>query len=160
MTFLPREFYRKIAGAMPILCVDVILRNRKGEYLLLKRLNEPKKGRWWPVGGRVLRGENLTAAARRKVREEAGFSVKALQPVGYFEYPGGRGPFGITDGFHTVSIVFEGSIGDRQHVVLDEQSAGWKYARQLPKDFRVVLFPGTGSLPVSHGKGTPRGVEA
>jgi len=55
---------------MPILCVDVILRNRKGEYLLLKRLNEPKKGRWWPVGGRVSGGE-LTAAARRKVREEA-----------------------------------------------------------------------------------------
>jgi len=152
MTVLPEALYRGMAEALPILCVDVILRNRKGDYLLLKRVNEPKKGRWWPVGGRVRKGESLPTAAIRKVKEETGLSTRALQPVGYFEYHGRRGPLGIDTGYHSVSVVFLASVGDRKTVVLDGQSSAWKYAERLPADFRVVTFPGAGSrIPVWQG---------
>jgi colanic acid biosynthesis protein WcaH len=153
MTFIPQAMYQSIASALPILCVDVILQNGKGEYLLVKRVNEPKRGRWWPVGGRVLKGETLPVAATRKVREETGLSTGPLKPVGYFEYCGLRGPFGISTGYHTVSIVFAGSVGDGRDIVPDNQSSDWKFAKGLPADFRLEPFPGSGSLTSSTEKG-------
>jgi colanic acid biosynthesis protein WcaH len=140
MTFIPERQYAGILKALPVLCVDVILKNPDGECLLLKRKNEPKKGRWWPVGGRVLKGETLEEAAIRKAKEETGLSARAPQPVGYFELFSGRGPHGTPSGYHTVSIVFESPVDGREMIILDDQSAGWKFARDLPADFRVISF--------------------
>jgi colanic acid biosynthesis protein WcaH len=140
MTFRPERQYAGIVKALPVLCVDVILKNPDGECLLLKRKNEPKRGRWWPVGGRVLKGETLEEAAIRKVKEETGLTARAPQPVGYFELFSGRGPQGTPPGYHTVSIVFTSSVNDQEEVILDDQSAGWKFARDLPADFRVISF--------------------
>jgi colanic acid biosynthesis protein WcaH len=154
MTFIPEEQYAEMIRVLPVLCVDVILKNRDGKYLLLKRRNDPKRGRWWPVGGRVLRGETLEEAARRKTREETGLSARAPRFVGYFELFSGRGPFDASPGYHTVSIVFSASVDDREEVTLDSQSAGWKYAGELPDDFRVIPFHGpglTGSPPEHEG---------
>ncbi len=131
--------------ALPLLCVDVVLRNREGQVLLVRRKNEPKKGRWWPVGGRVLRGETLRRAAIRKVREETGLAVEGPEPVGYFELINRKGRLPVP-GYHTVSVVFAGQVPDGASVRLDGQSSGWKFSPSLPADFRVVPFggPGTG----------------
>ena len=51
---IPLELYKRIHKTMPIPCVDVVIRH-KDRFLLCKRKNEPAKGLYWFVGGRVLK---------------------------------------------------------------------------------------------------------
>ena len=57
MSLIALDKYTKIIEDLPIYCVDIIIKNDQEEYLLIKRNNEPKKGEWWVIGGRVLKGE-------------------------------------------------------------------------------------------------------
>lgn len=137
---IPSEQYKKIVEVLPILCVDVIIKNSKGEYLLIKRANEPLKDQWWVIGGRVLKGESLEQAAKRKVKEEAGLEIDGIKSIGYYEDASETNPFGLEIQLHSVSIVFSANIEDKQTVTLDYQSSGWKYSKDLPKKFRVKRF--------------------
>lgn len=49
-----------------------IIVKKGGEILLIKRNNEPEKGKWAPPGGHVDPGESQQEAAQREAREEAG----------------------------------------------------------------------------------------
>jgi len=140
MSLIPKKQYIKILENLPVLCVDIIVQNKKGQYLLVKRANEPKKGRWWVIGGRLLKKESLAQAAARKVKEETGQQINNLCPVGYFELINGANPFGLTFKYHTVSLVFTAVIDDLKPVKLDNQSSEFKFSRKLPKDFRIRGF--------------------
>jgi len=59
----------------PIVAVGVVVR-KDDEVLLVRRLNEPSKGRWSVPGGVVELGETIREAARREVQEECGLEVK------------------------------------------------------------------------------------
>ena len=137
---IPTEQYHRIIEVLPILCVDVIVTNTRGEYLLIRRANEPLKGEWWVIGGRVLKGETLEQAAARKVLEETSLNVQAVHPVGYYEALSQENPFGLDPRLHAVSVVFSTVVDDRQQIRLDDQSMDWKYARELPADFHVKSF--------------------
>ena len=76
---IPKDKYAEIMKALPILCVDIIIKNTSNEYLLIKRAYEPLKGVWWVAGGRVLKGETLEQAAKRKVKEEIGIGINSQQ---------------------------------------------------------------------------------
>ena len=140
MSLIPAEHYVKIVELLPILCVDIVVQNRRGEYLLVKRANQPKKGQWWPMGGRVLKGETLEQAAIRKTREESALQVKSVQPLGYFETVADANPFELPFPYHTVSVVFAAFVDDQQKIILDDQSVEWKYARELPEGFCIKPF--------------------
>jgi len=144
MNLIPSKHYVKIIEVLPILCVDIVVQNTRGEYLLVKRVNQPKGGEWWPVGGRVLKGESLEQAAIRKVKEETSLQVNRVQPVGFFESVDDANSFGLPISYHAVSIVFTTSVDDQQQIVLDDQSLEWKYARELPAGFCVNPFHGFG----------------
>lgn len=143
MSLIPLKEYQKILEVLPILCVDIIAENSKGEYLLIKRANEPKKDVWWVIGGRVLKGETLEQGARRKVKEETGLEITHLKPVGYFELVQGENPFGLAFEYHTVSVVFSAVIDETQPILLDKQSLGYKFSKELPADFDVKDFKST-----------------
>jgi len=140
---IPLEQYRQILEVLPILCVDVIITNSRGEYLLVKRKGKPLEGHWWVVGGRVLKGETLEQAVVRKVQTEVGLTLRNLRAVGYCEEVFPDAPFEVQSGLHTVSVVFSGEVDNRQPIKLDDQSADWLYAKALPAAFRVQPFPGS-----------------
>ncbi|MCX5694879.1 MAG: NUDIX domain-containing protein [Candidatus Omnitrophica bacterium] len=140
MNFIPLKKYAEALEALPILCVDVIIQNSRGEYLLVKRANQPKKNRWWVIGGRVLKGETLERAVIRKVREEAGLQIRQLRPIGYYELTHGVSPFSLPFDNHTVSIIFKATVAKNQLVVLDKQSVAYAYVKKLPFDFKIKLF--------------------
>ena len=60
----------------PIVAVGVVVK-RDDKVLLVRRLNEPSRGRWSLPGGVVELGETVREAARREVREECGLQVEA-----------------------------------------------------------------------------------
>jgi len=142
VTFIPEEEYARIMEVIPILCVDVAVRNAKGEYLLVRRANEPLKGQWWVIGGRVLKGETLEQAAVRKIREEVGLDVGSVTSIGYYEDAFETNRFGSPTPLHSVSAVFLATVGDDQKIRLDGQSIAWKYADSLPERFHVKGFKG------------------
>ena len=92
---IPSEQYSQIIEVLPILCVDVIVMNTRGEYLLIRRANQPMKGQWWVIGGRLLKGETLEQAVISKVLEETSLQVEAVHPIGYYEAVSQENPFGF-----------------------------------------------------------------
>jgi colanic acid biosynthesis protein WcaH len=67
---IPAADYKKFLEQMPVVCIDAIIMNNNGQYLLIKRKNEPLKGDYWVPGGRLLKNETLNDAVLRKVKEE------------------------------------------------------------------------------------------
>jgi colanic acid biosynthesis protein WcaH len=137
---IPAEQYQQIIEVLPVLCVDVVVKNSRGEYLLIKRANEPRQGQWWVIGGRLLKGETLEEAVVRKVREETSLNVGGLHPIGYYEAVSQENPFGLAPRLHAVSVVFSTVIDDGQQIRLDDQSLDWKYSKELPADFCFKPF--------------------
>ncbi len=137
MSLIPLDRYKDILKTLPIFCADIILQNSNGEYLLIKRNNEPKKDQWWVIGGRVLRGESMEEAAKRKVSQETGLEISGLTPVGYFELIDGINPFDFKPDYHTISVVFTATIDGNKPIKLDNQSKEYKFSKDLPKDFVI-----------------------
>jgi colanic acid biosynthesis protein WcaH len=137
---IPKEEYKRIIDELPILCVDIAAQNERGEYLLVKRANPPKKDHWWVIGGRVLKGETLAGAAARKLKEEVGVTATELTPIGYMELPVDDNPFGGPANYHAVSVVFRATLADSENIALDSQSSDWKWAAELPSDFPLTTF--------------------
>lgn len=123
--FIPQSLYNQILPVFPIPCVDLIVRNKYNEILMLKRNNEPAQGQWWFPGGRVNHGESRLEAAIRKLKEECGIeSYQTIEEVGTFDLFL-ETSFGYTS--HGITTVFE-ITGADQKVELDKQSEefAWK----------------------------------
>ena len=83
----------------PKLTADgAILKN--GKILLIKRKNEPFKGKWALPGGFVEYGEKVEDTVVREVYEETGLKTKIRDIVGIYSDPN-RDPRG-----HIVTVVY------------------------------------------------------
>jgi colanic acid biosynthesis protein WcaH len=117
---------------VPLLTVDVILKYGK-KYILVKRKNEPLKGYYWILGGRVLKGENADDGARRKIYEELGIKIKNVKFFGYYEEHYKKSAWGVTS--HTTSLVFTANTESIEKFKLDDQSSNWILDNKLPPRF-------------------------
>lgn len=98
---------------MPVPCVGVLVRDRAGRLLVVRRRNPPAEGRWSIPGGRVEDGESLAEAARREAREETGLDVEVGAVVGRVELAGPDGQvYAVTDFAATVAGGLEPVAGD------------------------------------------------
>lgn len=70
--WLPDETFKSVIQHTPLISIDLIVRNERGEVLLGKRVNAPAKGYWFVPGGRVRKNETLDDAFVRLVKEELG----------------------------------------------------------------------------------------
>ena len=83
----------------PLLTVDIII-EYDHRVVLIKRKNDPFKGRYALPGGFVDIGETVEAAASREAKEETGLDIEVGELVGIYSDPE-RDPRG-----HTVSVCF------------------------------------------------------
>lgn len=134
---IPENLYRKIIAVLPIICVDIIICNEEGKFLLARRTNEPLKGQWWPIGGRILAKESARKACIRKVFEETGIDVYDLQYIGFYEDVFDKNSFDLSNSYHTISLVFQTKIFGEQSIFLDSQHSEWSWFDKLPDRFSI-----------------------
>ena len=68
----------------PVPCNGVIIENKKGEIMLVKRKVEPKKGYWDLPGGFIQPDENLEESVKREIKEELNITVNIKNIVGIY----------------------------------------------------------------------------
>lgn len=88
--WLPDDTFKSVIQHTPLISIDLIVRNERGEVLLGKRVNAPAKGYWFVPGGRVRKNETLDDAFVRLVREELGIESGVTRAdakfLGVFEH--------------------------------------------------------------------------
>src|SRR5215213_11725315 len=72
----------------PKVAVGTIISAGDGRLVLVRRAIEPGYGLWVFPGGYVDRGEEITAAALREAREEAGLEIRLDGLINIYSYPG------------------------------------------------------------------------
>ncbi len=108
----------------PSLAVDIIIKSRGG-VVLVRRRNDPYKGKWAIPGGFVEYGETVELAAAREALEETGIKVKLDGLLGVYSDPG-RDPRG-----HTVSVCFTARrAGGKMRAASDAKEVG--LFREIP----------------------------
>ena len=139
--FIPEETYKIILNNSVNVCVDVCLRYNN-RYLLIKRNEEPMKGVYWPIGGRVFKGERAEDAARRKIKEEIGIDfTDELRPIGFYEDTYDVSSFGQMS-YSTISTVWFGYLSEDQveAIQLDRTSDSYDFQSFLPDRFKVRTY--------------------
>ena len=119
------------APKTPLLTVDCVALDALGRVLLIRRGNEPFKGRYALPGGFVDIGETVEDACRRELLEETGVEAKRLKLVGVYSDPS-RDPRGPT-----VSVAFLARLRSAEATAGDDAAAAeWvKSWRRLPLAF-------------------------
>ena len=134
---IPEQDYKKIVEQIPIVCIDAVIMNQKGQYLLIRRKNEPLLGEYWLPGGRLLKNESLHDAVLRKVSQELGIESRIIMPLGVYEDFFDKSPLNPESGLHTISIVFL-LMAVSDDVRLDDQSDDWGWFDQLPERLKKM----------------------
>ena len=116
---IDKELYVQIHTLMPIPCVDLVI-TRANKILLVRRKEEPAKGQLWFPGGRIMRGESFTAAAKRLAKAEAGLDVITLCHVGVGNLTFDEDPFGHGQGTHAVTFVIKCTAMGTTDPILDD----------------------------------------
>jgi colanic acid biosynthesis protein WcaH len=130
---IPRALYQRIHRMLPVVCVDTVVTNRaRTRFFLVRRANEPERGRWWLPGGRLHKNERLIDAARRKIFEEIGFRGRIKEQLGTYEYFSSRGYFpGMSA--HTIIFVFLAVVDERKNFHLDSQSTDAQWFERIDR---------------------------
>ena len=84
MKLVDNEIYSKFVELMPITCVDILI-HEEDKLLFVKRNQEPAKGKWWVVGGRLHKDETMEQCAIRKCKEEVGLDVVLEKRIGVYD---------------------------------------------------------------------------
>ena len=100
-----KEFTASVSH-LPLVSIDLLVRNSDGAILLGNRENRPAMGHWFVPGGRIRRMEKLGAAFRRVAFAELGLAVEIedAEFQGVFEHMYDDSAFSDEIGSHYVSI--------------------------------------------------------
>lgn len=102
----------------PKSCMAVIMENKKGQILMVKRKFAPFKGTWDLPGGFIENGETAEEATSREISEELGLKINHLK---YLSTSVGRYPYhGIN--FYTLCFMFFSKINKDPKKVEDDIS--------------------------------------
>jgi colanic acid biosynthesis protein WcaH len=83
---LSDQEFLSVVEATPLVSIDLILRNARGEVLLGQRLNRPAKDSWFVPGGRIRKNERVKEALHRISQRELGVLVEQAELVGVFDH--------------------------------------------------------------------------
>jgi colanic acid biosynthesis protein WcaH len=88
----PRKLsHDELAGVVkktPLVSIDLVVKNNRGEILVGLRKNEPARGFWFVPGGRILKDERIAEAFARIGHDELGIDLafEDARFLGVFEH--------------------------------------------------------------------------
>ena len=124
------ELYKEILENMPIPTIDVLIFNNSLEKtLLFLRENQPIKGEYYSIGGRLEKGESLLDGAINNFLDETGIKIneKNLYPIGTINEIFEETPFGKNGGIHSVNYFFAIKVNGDLRIKLDNQHSEHKW---------------------------------
>ncbi|WP_275668763.1 GDP-mannose mannosyl hydrolase [Halomonas urmiana] len=86
--WLSDDAFRQVVAHTPLVSLDFVVTNARGEWLLGQRVNRPAQGSWFVPGGRVRKNETLDAAAQRLTMDELGQATElaGMRFLGVFQH--------------------------------------------------------------------------
>lgn len=123
---LPYKIFRSIYSKVPRLCVELVIKDRRGVLMTLRAI-KPAKGCWHLPGGTVLFQESIDDAVRRVAKEELNLNVSVKRLLAILEYRKTGSVLG-----HAVSLVFLVKPV-RGKLKLDRQASKFGYFKKFPK---------------------------
>ena len=86
--FLEKELFSSIIENTPLISIDLIIKDNKGNVLLGKRVNKPALSSWFVPGGRIFKDESIDDAFRRTTKTEIGktFEIKDATFKGVYQH--------------------------------------------------------------------------
>ncbi|GMR18653.1 MAG: GDP-mannose mannosyl hydrolase [Gammaproteobacteria bacterium] len=130
------EKFLEIINAMPLVSVDLIIKNEGGEVLLGNRRNRPARGYWFVPGGRIRKNEKIADAVLRISETELGtpvrfYKAKLLGGYNHIHDDNYLGIEGINT--HYVVLAYEYIADKNVKIVTDDQHSDmqWWNIREL-----------------------------
>lgn len=115
------DFLRIIEGT-PLVSIDLIVRNERGEVLLGHRRNRPAQGCWFVTGGRIRKNERVAEALRRISRRELGVTLNDAHLLGVFDHIYPDNFLGAPDvNTHYVVLGMAAPLSSQTSLVTDDQ---------------------------------------
>ena len=106
--WLNDDTFRGVVASTPLVSIDLVVWNERGELLLGRRLNRPARGFWFVPGGRIQKNETLDGAFRRLTSGElrSDFDRASARLLGVYEHFYTDSVFGTAeDGIDTHYVV-------------------------------------------------------
>jgi colanic acid biosynthesis protein WcaH len=127
---LDDEEFSRIVRCVPLISMDLIIRDPERKVFVGLRNNEPAKGCYFVPGGCIRKGEPLEDAFARIVQVETGLRAElgAAAFLGVHEHMYATNRFGHADyGTHYVVLAYGLNLDHRPSVVLDSQHCGFRW---------------------------------
>ena len=121
---LSQDDFQFVLDKTPLVSIDLIILNTKGQVLLGLRKNKPAQGFWFVPGGRILKNETVEEAFCRITRKELGVDMDFDEAnlIGVYDHIYTDNMFGTKDiNTHYVSIGLKIDIYKDIKLNLDEQ---------------------------------------
>ena len=140
MQRLNDDDFLTVVESTPLVSIDLIVRNDKGEVLLGFRNNRPAQSFWFVPGGRVRKNERLDQAFSRlcEVELKLPFSRQQARFLGPYEHLYQDNFLGHEgSGTHYIVLAYEVQLAAGQHCQLDDQhseQAWWQVGTLLESD--------------------------
>jgi colanic acid biosynthesis protein WcaH len=124
---LPADVYLQGIASLPLVSIDLIVRNRRGDVLVGLRRNEPAANTWFVPGGAIRKNETLDAAFARITAAELGRSIarrdarllgvhEHIYPTNFMNAPGiGTHYVVLAHELPVVDEIDEGGLPPEQH---------------------------------------------
>ena len=126
--YMPKEEWNRILGLVPIVCIELVLRD-ENYFLLAKRNQEPEKNKFSITGGTILRGESINEAIRRQARRELGINVRNFKFRGVRQFYGK--PSKDKSEYYAISLIYEIPSKRSIEIKLNEEHSEYKWFNKL-----------------------------
>lgn len=126
------DMYNVILEKMPVFCVDWLIAC-KGRYLLLRRTQQPLKGDYWLIGGRLQKDETIEQAAYRLQGRELGRYCGKGEPLGFSNYFFPK--LEDSRATHTPAVSFLVEVEEEFVPILDDTEDEYIWTDKLPLEY-------------------------
>ena len=129
---IENTLYQKIRKVIPTVCVDLLVTNQQGNYLLAKRLEDPAQGLWWFPGGRIFKWETWKDTALRKRHDELGGEIDIGELISAENF------FDVDHYYHTLNLIVHAKFVCGM-INLDNSHEEYKWMDSIPDNLHPCV---------------------